>query len=42
MANVEKKVKYRKTSPWATTKQNKLYLELMAIRPIPSEKTDFK
>jgi hypothetical protein len=42
MANVDKKVKYRKTSPWALTKQNKLYLELMKVRPVPSEKDDFK
>jgi hypothetical protein len=42
MANVEKKVKYRKTSPWASTKQNKLYLELMSVRSVPAEKTDFK
>jgi hypothetical protein len=42
MANVDKKVKYRKTSPWALTKQNKLYLELMTVRPVPSEKDDFK
>ncbi len=42
MANVERKVKYRKTSPWALTKQNKLYLELMAVRPVPAEKDDFK
>jgi hypothetical protein len=42
MANVEKKIKYRKTSPWALTRQNKLYLELMTVRPIPAERDDFR
>jgi hypothetical protein len=35
-------VKYKKTSPWASTAQNKLYLELLTIRPIPAEPDDFR
>lgn len=37
-----KKVKYAKTSPWSLTKQNNLYLDLLTIRPVPSESDDFK
>jgi hypothetical protein len=33
--------KYPSTSPWATTRQNNLYLELLDIRPVPSESDDF-
>lgn len=35
-------VTYKKTSPWANTKQNNLYLELMNIRPVPAQDDDFK
>ncbi len=37
-----KKVKYAKTSPWSITKQTNLYLDLLTIRPVPSESDDFK
>jgi hypothetical protein len=37
-----KKVKYAKTSPWSITKQTNLYLDLLIIRPVPSESDDFK
>lgn len=33
---------YLNSSPWFTTPQNNLYLELMDIRPIPAEADDFK
>ena len=33
---------YTKSSPYNNTRQNKLYLELLSIRPVPSEKDDFK
>lgn len=33
---------YKKESPWHTTKQNKLYLEPLTIRPVPAEKDDFE
>jgi hypothetical protein len=32
--------KYSKHSPWATTKQNNLYLEMMDYRAIPANKDD--
>jgi len=32
---------YSKQSPWSTTSQNDLYLELLNIRPVPAEKDDF-
>ena len=32
---------YKKSSPWATTTQNKLYLELLEIRPVPAEADDY-
>ena len=32
---------YKKTSPWAITPQNKLYLDLLEIRPVPAEADDF-
>lgn len=32
---------YKKTSPWATTSQNKLYLDLLEIRPVPAESDDY-
>ena len=33
---------YKKTSPWANTTQNKLYLNLLEIRPVPAESDDFQ
>jgi hypothetical protein len=33
---------YNKNSPWADTRQNNFYLELLAIRPVPSEPDDFR
>ena len=33
---------YTKSSPWATTQENNLYLELLEIRPVPSEPDDFR
>ncbi len=33
--------KYKTTSPYYRTKQNKLYLELLTIRPVPAETDDF-
>jgi hypothetical protein len=35
-------VTYNKSSPWANTRQNSLYLELMEIRPVPSEPDDYQ
>jgi hypothetical protein len=32
---------YTVSSPWATTQQNNLYLELLDIRPVPAEDDDF-
>jgi hypothetical protein len=32
---------YSKSSPYAETTQNPLYLDLLTIRPIPAEKDDF-
>jgi hypothetical protein len=32
---------YTKSSPYSTTDQNNLYLELLNIRPVPSEPDDF-
>lgn len=34
--------KYSKTSPWLTTFQNSLYMELLNIRPVPAEADDFR
>lgn len=31
---------YTQSSPWASTKQNNLYLELLDIRPVPAEDDD--
>ncbi len=31
---------YRKTSPYFTTKENSLYLELLSLRPIAAESDD--
>ena len=42
MATQSNTVKYKKTSPWAATAQNRLYLDLLAIRPVPAESDDFK
>jgi hypothetical protein len=33
---------YKKTSPWADTRQNNFYLELLEIRSVPSEPDDFR
>lgn len=33
---------YNQASPWATTPQNNLNLELMEIRSVPSEPDDFR
>jgi len=33
---------YTKSSPYNNTRQNKLYLELLSIRPVPAEKDDFR
>jgi hypothetical protein len=33
---------YTKSSPWATTPQNNLYLDLFEIRPVPAEADDVK
>lgn len=32
---------YSQTSPYKSTRQNSLYLELLEIRPVPSEPDDF-
>jgi hypothetical protein len=32
---------YSKQSPWAETPANRLYLELLEIRPVPAEKDDY-
>lgn len=42
MATQTNTVKYKKTSPWATTPQNRLYLDLLSIRPVPAESDDFR
>ena len=42
MATQSNTVKYKKTSPWATTKQNRLYLDILSIRQVPAESDDFK
>ena len=42
MATQSNTVKYKKTSPWAATKQNRLYLDILSIRPVPAESDDFK
>jgi hypothetical protein len=33
---------YAKSSPWALTPQNNLYLELLTIRPVPAEADDYQ
>ena len=33
---------YSRSSPWANTRQNNLYLELMEVRSIPSDPDDFR
>jgi hypothetical protein len=33
---------YNRASPWASTPQNNLYLELLEIRPVPAETDDFR
>ena len=42
MASSLKTIKYKKTSPWYSTKQNKLYLDLLQVRPIPAQADDFR
>ena len=42
MATQSNTVKYKKTSPWAATKQNRLYLDILSIRPVPAESDDFR
>src|SRR5210317_1305731 len=32
---------YNQSSPYSATAQNNLYLELLSIRPVPSQKDDF-
>ncbi len=34
--------KYSKNSPYATTRQNNFYLDLLEIRPVPAESDDFR
>jgi hypothetical protein len=34
--------RYRSSSPWANTPQNNLHLELLEIRPVPTESDDFR
>lgn len=33
---------YSQYSPWANTRQNNFYLELLEIRPVPAEADDFE
>jgi hypothetical protein len=33
---------YGNASPWATTSQNPLYLNLLDIRPVPAENDDYR
>jgi hypothetical protein len=33
---------YGSASPWATTSQNSLYLNLLDIRPVPAENDDYR
>lgn len=33
---------YSKSSPYANTRENSLYLELLEIRPVPAEDDDFQ
>lgn len=33
--------RYKKTSPYYTTKENSLHLELLSIRPVPAEADDY-
>lgn len=33
---------YSNASPWAHTRQNSLYLELLEIRPVPAENDDYR
>jgi hypothetical protein len=33
---------YAKASPWSDTRQNNFYLDLLEIRPVPSEPDDFR
>ena len=42
MAATGKGVKYPKSSPWHNTKQNRLFLDLIQIRPIPAESDDYR
>ena len=33
---------YTNASPWAHTRQNNFYLELLEIRPVPAENDDYR
>ena len=33
---------YKKSSPYYSTSQNNLYLELLTVRPVPAEADDFQ
>jgi hypothetical protein len=33
---------YNKSSPYANTRENNLYLELLEIRPVPAENDDYQ
>ncbi len=33
---------YANSSPWAHTRQNNLFLELLEIRPVPAEDDDYR
>jgi len=33
---------YKKSSPWSNTSETALYLDLLRIRPVPSEDSDYK
>ena len=35
------KASYKNYSPYSQTKQNSMYLELLAIRPVPADADDF-
>jgi hypothetical protein len=42
MWDIYNMVTYNKSSPWANTRQNALHLELIEIRPVPSESDDYQ
>jgi hypothetical protein len=41
MAVKTSEIRYKKSSPWAKTTQNNLYLDLLTIRAVPAEPDDF-